>query len=673
MRNQSQDTHGAAALQARLANVEQLLQTDPAAADAAAADILQEFPGNPMAGLFQGIARRLTGDAAGAVRALRPVCQNVPEAPLPHLQLGIALRESQDMAGAIQAVRRAVEAKVDFSDAWYVLADLLIESGDRQGADQAFAEYVQHSAQDPLLRQARDLLREDCIEDAERLLRSHVESHPVDVVALCMLADIAERYGNLPEAYVLLSDCVELAPSFTLARHNRAVVMLHQNMAEEALPEIDQLLAVDPSNPAVRKLRAAVLVRLLEHEESIGTCEALLDEDPNQPEVWTSLGHMLKSVGRRDECIAAYSKAIELRPSFGEPYWSMANLKIRKLPDAELASLERHLQMSELQPSDRINMHFAAGKALEDRQQFEESFQHYAEGNRLRLERKPYNYGELVDHIRRSKQLLSKEFFAERQGLGANAADPIFVLGLPRAGSTLVEQILASHSAVEGTMELPYIGAIAKSLDQWQRDSGTERYPEVLATLDQDTLCQLGEAYLDKTRPHRKLGRASFVDKMPNNYAHIGLIHLILPNARIIDVRRHPMACGFSLFKEHFAGAQNFSYSLETIGKYYRSYVALMAHWDDVLPGRVHRVTYESLVADTEHGIRRLLEYCGLPFEDTCVRFYENKRAVNTASAEQVREPINRKGIDHWRHFEPWLEPLKAELGPLPETYSKVE
>ena len=673
MANQVQNSQRAAQLRMRLAQIEQLLQTDAAAADKAAGDVLRDFPGEPMAGLFQGIARRLTGDTAGAIESLRPICDSVPEAPLPHLQLGMALREAEDIEGAVESVRKAVAAKPDFVDAWYVLAEFLIEAEDRPDADAAFVKYVEHSAQDPLLRQAADLLRDGRLEDAERQLRSQLEGRPLDVVVMCMLADIAERYGNLTEAHALLDDCISLAPGFNLARHNRAVVMMHLNRAAEALPEIDRLLSTDPTNPAVRKLRAAVLVRLLEYDEAIRICEELLADEPRQPEVWTSLGHMLKSVGRRDECVAAYGKAIELRPSFGEPYWSLANLKVRKVPDEELASIEKHLQASEARHDDRIHMHFAAGRALEERQRYEEAFGHYKAGNRLRLERKPYNYEELAEHVKRSKALFTPGLFAEREGYGSDAEGPIFVLGLPRSGSTLVEQILASHSTVEGTMELPYIGAIARTLNDWQSDRGSSQYPDSLEDLDSSVLRELGDGYLDKTRPHRKLNRQYFVDKMPNNYAHIGLIHLLLPNARIIDVRRHPMACGLSLYKEHFAEAQNFTYSLENIGKYYRSYVELMSHWDQVLPGRVHRVIYESLVEDTEHEIRRLLDYCALPFEDACLRFHANKRAVNTASAEQVRQPINRKGLEQWRHFEPWLEPLKAEIGPLADTYSKPE
>jgi tetratricopeptide (TPR) repeat protein len=661
-------------LQARLSHIERLLSSDPALAEAQAAELLGAVPGHPMALLFQGIARRLMGNPASAIEILGPLCESQPDAPMPHLQLGLSLRETDDNESAAQSLRRAVAIKSDFSDAWMALADLLTAMADTAGADKAFGMYIRYSSRDPRLLEAAAALGENRTAEAESLLRSHLDRHPTDIVALCMLADVldrvSDRYDRLSEAEALLKRCLELAPGYTRARHNYAVVLLRQNRAPAALQEIDGLLVDEPKNPDFRKLKAAILVRLREYEGSIRICEGLLDEDPNQPTVWTSLGHMLKSIGRRDGCVEAYRKAIELVPQFGEPYWSLANLKTYRITGPELESMRLQLNKSDLSEVDRTHFHFAMGKALEDRGEFAESFRNYAEANRLRLKNNPYNAQELTDHIRRSKALFTTEFFAERAAHGAGASDPIFVLGLPRSGSTLVEQILSSHSAVEGTMELPDIAAIAKSLDKSKTGPDEEKYPEALASMDQGTLRKLGDSYIEQTCVQRKLDRPYFIDKMPNNFAHVGLIHLILPNACIIDVRRHPLACGLSLFKEHFARAQNFSYSLEEIGLYYRNYVEIMAHFNAVLPGRVYRVIYESLVNDTETEVRRLLEYCGLPFEESCLNFYENKRPVSTASSEQVRTPIFRDGLDHWRHYEPWLDPLKAQLGSLVETYA---
>ncbi len=474
----------------------------------------------------------------------------------------------------------------------------------------------------------------------------------------------------MDETNALLARCLELAPSYFRARYNHAVMLLRQSKLEQSLEQIDQMLAEDPQSTDCRKLRAAILVRLLEYDASIRICEELLEEDPAQPTVWNSLGHMLKSVGRREDCVTAYRKAIELAPHYGEPHWSLANLKTYSIGDELIGAMRAQLQNPSLPHTDRLHFNFAMGRALEDRSEFEESFRHYAEGNRLRQEKAPYDLQELEKHVRHSKALLTADFFAARAGQGSPDPDPIFVLGLPRSGSTLVEQILASHSAVEGTMELPNIASIAKSLQDSASDDDEGGYLSALDRLGADELAELGRSYLEQTKVNRKLGTPFFIDKMPNNFAHIGLIHLILPNARIIDVRRHPMACGFSLFKEHFARAQNFSYSLETIGRYYHNYFELMAHFDAVLPGRVHRVIYESLVADTEAEIERLLAYCNLPFEESCLKFHENARAVSTASAEQVRRPIFREGLEHWRNYEPWLGPLKAALGPLVDDYN---
>jgi tetratricopeptide (TPR) repeat protein len=657
-------------VQSRLAEIERLLGSDPASADAKASELLQAVPGEPMALLFQGIARRMLGNPAAAVEVLRPVTGRWPDAPMPHLQLGLALREGGDDSAAVVSMRRAVEVRPDFADAWLALGDLLAAMSDSTGAGEAFGRYVGCSESVPLLMQAGRALQDDRVQEAESLLRNRLRAQPNDVVALCMLADVSERLGRISETEALLTRCLELAPDYFRARYTHTVMLVRQSETERALEQVDQMLAEDPKNTDCRKLKAAILVRLLEYDESIRICEELLEEDPGQPAVWTSLGHMLKSVGRREDCIAAYRKAIELAPHYGEPHWSLANLKTRQVDDDVLDAMRAQLQNPSLSHTDRLHFCFAMGKALEDREEFEESFKHYAEGNRLRREVAPYNPQELEDHVRRCKRMLTKEFFATRSGCGAADPDPIFVLGLPRSGSTLVEQILASHSAVEGTMELPNIASIAKSLEDSDAAQGGDGYLSALAELGPEELRELGQSYLEQTRVHRKLGTPHFIDKMPNNFAHTGLIHLILPNARIIDVRRHPMACGFSLFKEHFARAQNFSYSLESIGCYYRNYVELMTHLDEVLPGRVHRVIYESLVGDTDTEIRRLLEYCDLPFEESCLHFHENARAVSTASAEQVRKPIFRGGLEHWRHYEPWLGPLQAELGPLVDTYA---
>ncbi len=652
-------------MNARLRQIEQLLRSDPVRAEALAAEFLTAVPGHRMASLFRGIASRLAGNLDAAVEILTKLSASSPDAPLVHLQLGLALRELKQNESAVQSMRRAVTVKPDFSDAWLALADLLTALEDRDGADEAFSAYVRYSTNDPHLREPAAALKEGRVAEAETRLRNHIEQHPADIVALCLLADVAERNNRMREAETLLERCLQLAPGYRRARHNYAVVLLRLNKAPDALQEADRLLAADPDNAELRKLKAAILARLREYGEAIEICENLVDEDPGQITVWTSLGHMLKTVGRRTESANAYRKAIAQAPHFGEPYWGLASLKTLEFTRPELEAMHTQLARPGLNDEDRIHFNFAIGKALEDKAEFADSFRHYADGNRLCRKHRRYNADELSDYVRRCIALFTPGFFAGRSSSGASTPEPIFILGLPRTGSTLVEQILSSHSSVEGTMELPDIAAITMSLEEWKPAPNETRYPEVLENLEEDTLRELGDTYIGQTRVQRKRGAPFFIDKMPNNFIHVGFVHLILPNARIIDVRRHPLACGLSLFKEHFARAQNFSYDLQDIGRYYRDYVELMAHFDVVLPGRVHRIIYESLVTDTEAEVRRLLQYCELPYEESCLQFYKNDRDVSTASSEQVRSPIFRDGIDHWRHYEPWLGPLKDTLGPL--------
>jgi len=655
-----------------LAHAERLLGSDPALAARQANEILAAVPGHPAATLVIGVAARLTGNLESALRTLESLVRAQPNSAAAHYQLGITQGHAGRGEDAVRSLRRAVELKPDLPDAWRALADHLAAMGDTEGADAAYAFHIRHSTRDPRLLEPAAALCENRIALAERLLKQHVTQFPTDVAALRMLAEVAARLGRYADSETLLTRCLELAPGFIAARHNLAVVRLRQNRLGEALSEIDRALAAEPRNPGYRNLKAAILVRIGEYEQSLRLYADILGEYPQQPKVWMSYGHTLKTAGRQDDSITAYRKSIELSPELGEAWWSLANLKTVRFDDADMARMEAQLQRPDLSPEDRFHFHFALGKGLEDAGRFEESFRHYLEGNRLRREGIRYDAEETSEHVRRSKALFSREFFAEHAGVGTAAADPIFIVGLPRSGSTLLEQILSSHSQVEGTMELPEIMTLSRSLGGRKKRSETSKYPEVLATLEPDELKALGERYIAETRIQRKSDAPFFIDKMPNNFQHTGLIHLMLPNARIIDARRHPLGCCFSGFKQHFARGQNFSYGLEDIGRYYRDYVELMAHFETVLPGRVLRVHYEDVVDDTETQVRRLLEYCGLPFEPACLHFYNNPRAVRTASSEQVRTPIYRDGIEHWRHFEPWLDPLKRALGPVLEAYPAV-
>jgi tetratricopeptide (TPR) repeat protein len=569
-------------------------------------------------------------------------------------------------------LRRAVQLKPDLTDAWRVLADHLTAIGDSAGADAAYARHIQASTRDPRLLEPAAALCENRIAVAEALLREHLKQHPTDVAAIRMLAEVAARLARYADAETLLARCLELAPGFMAARQNYAMVLHRQNKESEALVETERLLAAEARNPSYRNLKAAILSRIGEYDESIRIYADVLAEYPTQAKVWMSYGHALKTAGRSKDSIEAYRESIDLTPSLGESYWSLANLKTFQFPRAELDAMLAQVARSDISEEDRLHFHFAIGKALEDAGRFAESFDHYATGNRLRRTSVTYDAAETSAHVRRSKALFTREFFQRRAGWGSDAPDPIFIVGLPRAGSTLVEQILSSHAQVEGTQELPNIIAMARELGGRKSRREVSEYPEVLEPLSAAECRALGERYLEQTRIHRKTDAPFFIDKMPNNFMHIGLIQLILPNAKIIDARRHPMGCCFSGFKQQFARGQTFTYSLDEIGRYYCDYVELMAHFDAVLPGRIHRVIYETMVEDTEAEVRRLLDYCGLPFEEACLRFYENERAVRTASSEQVRRPIYREGVDQWRYYEPWLGPLAAALGRVLDVYPNV-
>jgi tetratricopeptide (TPR) repeat protein len=490
------------------------------------------------------------------------------------------------------------------------------------------------------------------------------------VTALRMLAEVAARLKRFGEAERLLALCLQLAPGFHAARHNYAHVLHRQNRGAAALEQIDWLLERVPGNPGYRNLKAAILAALGEHDAALRIYEQILAGFAHQSRLWMSYGHTLKTAGRSDDGVAAYRRAIELEPSLGEAYWSLANLKTFRFTAAEVAAMRGQLQRADLGTEDRYHFEFALGKALEDESQYAESFAHYSEGNRLRRSLLNYDAEESSGRLRRSQKLFSPAFFAARSGYGCQARDPIFIVGLPRSGSTLIEQILASHSAVEGTAELPDIITMAREIGA--AAAPALRYPAPLAELTAPQCLALGERYTRDTKVQRKTDRPRFIDKMPNNFPHIGLIQLILPQAKIIDARRHPLGCCVSGFKQHYARGQNFSYSLPDLGRYYRDYVELMACYDQALPGRIHRVIYEHMVDDTEAEVRRLLDYCELPFETACMSFYDNDRAVRTASAGQVRQPIYRQGVDQWRHFEPWLDPLKEALGAVLTAYPDV-
>ncbi|HST28780.1 MAG TPA: sulfotransferase [Rudaea sp.] len=587
--------------------------------------------------------------------------------------MGVAVRDAEAVGAGLVRLRRIAAADPARPQIWRQFGDALDAAGDRAGSAKAYLEHVRQAQADPALMRAAAALHDNDIPVAERLLKTHLKQAPTDVVAIRMLAELAARLDRSEDATHLLERCLELAPGFAEARLNYAVVLHRSNHPAAALEQLDLLLRDDAANPGSLNLKAAVLCRVGEYENAIGIYAALTRDYPHQAQFWLSYGHALKTAGHGERAIEAYRRAIAANADFGDAYWSLANLKTFRFGEDDIDAMRRALARDDLAAEHRLHFEFALGKALEDRKEYAESFAHYSHGNALRLTQVPYNADETTRRFAHARQLYTREFFLARARAGCAAPDPIFIVGLPRSGSTLLEQILASHSQIEGTMELPEIISLTRTLRRAGASGRPGAYHDALAHLAHAELRELGEQYLARTRLQRKLGRPFFIDKMPNNFAHVGLIHLVLPNAKIIDARRHPLACCFSNFKQHFARGQSFSYSLEDIGRYYRDYAELMAHFDVVLPGRVHRVIHENLIDDTEREVRRLLDYCGLPFEEGVLRFFENDRPVRTASSEQVRQPINRTGVDQWRHYEPWLGPLEAALGTALQSWNKVQ
>ncbi len=564
---------------------------------------------------------------------------------------------------AIEAFELAVGFNPALPASWQALERLYRMVGKRKDSAIA-ADHVAKLAMLPVeVSTARSMVADGDSHDAELLVRGFLANNPDNVEALRLLATIAHEYEYNSDAEVLLDRVLALDPNYHAARYDLILALVDLHKHQRARAEADQILAFRPNNPGVRVTYAGILMALGDVDGAIERYRKLIEEMPRDPELRQSLGHALKTNGQQAEAVAAYHQAIDIRAEFGEAYWSLANMKTYRFSDQELACMRNFEAQQFLQHADRYHMCFALGKGLEDRTEYAESFQYYDRGNALKKVAGRYRPVMQEQAALRQQELCTAEFFAARQGWGCPSTAPIFVLGMPRSGSTLLEQILATHSQIEGTMELANVPRLVGSLSSGDQ-FGETHYPNVLSELTAAQCREFGEAYIRDTMVYRT-GKPYFIDKMPNNFRSIALIQMILPNARIIDARRNAMDCCFSNFKQLYANGHPFAYSLEDVGRYYRSYVGLMNHWDRVLPGRILCVRHEDVLADLEGSVRRMLDYCGLPFEPACVEFHKTQRRVHTASAEQVRRPINRDGVDQWKPYDAWLGPLKEALGDL--------
>ncbi|MFT7218821.1 MAG: tetratricopeptide (TPR) repeat protein [Candidatus Azotimanducaceae bacterium] len=575
-----------------------------------------------------------------------------------HLQMARA-----DVDAALRAYQHATRLNPALLASWKGQLTVFAKQRNHAAANQIKPQLERLNRLPPPLLAAMDLVSQGKLIRAEDISRQFLQKAPRNVEGMRLLADIGVKLGVLDDAEFLLESAVLIEPDHAQAQIDYIEVLRKRQKFEAALTQADKLLSTDPKNPQFQSLYAIVCMQTGDYEKALAFFDRILAIVPTDPGTLTSKGHALKTIGKTDAAIASYRQAMAHHPEHGEAYFSLANLKTYSFSDPELEMMQGQEDSSFSTPLDRIHIKFALGKAYEDREDFALSFDQYDQGNALKKQQSRYSSEQMLEEFEGQKRICTSELLDQRHKTGFDAPDPIFILGLPRAGSTLLEQILASHSQVDGTLELPNIIALSHRLRRADRNDAASTYPDVLTQLTGEQLKDMGEAYIRDTNIHRS-GAPFFIDKMPNNFRHIGLMKLILPNAKIIDARRHPMSCCWSGFKQLFAEGQEFTYSLEDIGHYYRGYIDLMNHWHDVLPGEILTVNHGQVVDNLEVEVRRMLDFCGLPFEQACLDFHKTERSVRTPSSEQVRQPIFRDSIDAWQNFDAWLDPLREALGP---------
>jgi tetratricopeptide (TPR) repeat protein len=645
---------------------------DYMAALAGAKRLLAAFPNDRDLLLIEAHSLRMTKQIDAALAALVRFATHHPNFSQMYLERGLCHVARRDAEAAISDLHAAVALNPALAMGWHMLDGLYRMTGNTKGAEAAARHSAHLASLPPPIVHAKVLYGDGEIDAAEALIRQfllNVGDHPE---AMRLLAQIGYKRNVLDDAETLYAGVLSAVPDHDEARHEYVQVLIARHKFPQAREALEPLLQRDPRNHANRTQLATIRVGLGDFESVIPEYQAMLSEIEGDTmearfrradlNLW--LGHALKTEGQTAEAIDAYMAATANRPDFGDAWWSLANLKTYRFSPESIAVMQERLEDPATSELDRIHLAFALGKALEDAGDYAGSWAAYERGNSMHRASNGYIPDIFETNTREQKRVCTPDFFTARRGWGVEDASPIFVLGLPRAGSTLIEQILASHSMVEGTQELPDIQRIVHELQGREMNFENPRYPAALEELDAEAVRKFGEQYIADTMPNRILGRPYFIDKMPNNFRHVGLIHLILPNAKIIDARRDAMACCFSNLKQLFAQGQEFTYGIEDIARYYRTYVELMDHWDAVLPGRVLRVQHEDVIDDLEGSVRRILDYCGLPFEQACIEFHKTKRSVRTPSSEQVRQPIFRDGMDQWKNFEPWLEPLRKALGP---------
>ena len=624
--------------------------------------LLADYPNHSEAMYFMSVALRYEGNLEGALASLQNLIDIEPSYGRAWQEQGHTLLAFNDTAGARAAFQQAVRQNSSLIASWRQLAELTNRVADPKAYDFFKDQFERLAALPPELLGVRNMMEEGKLAKAEQLCRGFLQKHPKNIEGMRLLADLGVKTHVLDDAEFILESALVYEPNNKLVRFDYMNVLYKRQKFELCMAQAEILLEAEPDNNKYRFAYANQCVAVGRFDEALALYDEFVELDPNAAPAHLLRGHALKTVGRLDEAVAAYRAVYRAKSDFGDAFWSLANLKTYRFEDAEIAQMREKQQAESTSVDDKIHLCFALGKAMEDAQDYQSAAEHYLLGNQLKNAQTQYDKDRMTFKLAQQRTVCSARMFESFGDAGCSAPDPIFIVGLPRAGSTLLEQILASHSMVDGTLELNNIPAIAHRLNGRRMVNEEPRYPMILNQLTPDMAQKLGQTYIDETQIHREGGQF-FIDKMPNNFRDVGLIKMILPNAKVIDARRHPMSCCFSGFKQLFFEGQEFTYGLSEIGTYYRDYVDLMDHWDEVLPGYVLRVQHEDVVDDLETQVRRMLDFCELPFEQRCIDFHKTKRNVRTPSSEQVRQPIFRTALDAWQNYEPWLGPLKEALG----------
>ncbi len=613
---------------------------------------------------MMAVCHRYGGNYEKALKTLDTLKSHVPEHGRAHQEEGHTYRRMGKPDAALAAYERSTTLNPALTASWQAQAEIAAAAGLLAKAAYAEAQLKRYQDMPQVLLAVTDLIAQGKLLKAEDYCRQFLQKVPHHVEAMRLLALIGTKLGIYDDAELLLKGAVHLEPDNDQLRIEYIQALRKRQNYAAATEQARRLLEKDKNNPQFQSLFAVDCMQTGQFEEALDYFDRILETLPADALTLTSRGHAYKTLGNLQASIGSFHRAIQNKPDYGEAYYSLANLKTYQFSQDEIEAMLVQEGNSNLGHMDRVYLNFALGKAFEDARDYDKSFQFYAQGNALKKNQSRYKAERMSEDLQAQQDVCTSALFEEKQNMGCDVPDPIFILGMPRAGSTLLEQILSSHSQVDGTLELPNILSMSQRLRRRSRTTGEKPYPQIFEDLTQDELQDMGEEFIRDTRLHRQEA-PFFIDKMPNNFRHIGLIKLILPRAKIIDARRNAMDCCFSGFKQLFAEGQEFSYSLKDIGTYYRDYVALMAHWDDVLPGAILRVNNEDVIEDLEGQVRRMLDFCELPFEESCLRYYETKRSIRTPSSEQVRKPVNRSGVDQWKHYAEHLQPLNDALGPL--------